>query len=486
MSKKDRNILIIIFAIFFLISFFTPITGDDWGNYITSKSGLRAILGSTIGMYFNWEGRLISRFFINLFTCPKILYNIIFSLLMVIVIFFTSKVEKKNRLFIILLMTLSMLLINNSIFTQTYLWVAGSITYFMPTALIAIYLFVYFKFLNNSKKYKKIYYVISSLFSFFIVMFVENIACAYIVLNILLLILYIHKYKKVNSLLILNIVFSTSGFIIMMLSPGTKYRNSIENIDFNKLSVFKKVEYNYPNLIIWTFAENAMLLILMNILNFIKIKKLNVSVLNKITLHFVSFISIVFMIIFNLMKYRILDISYNFGIIYFTFFGMLSVFLLLYQNDSIKRDLVLLFTGLFCNVVMLISPIYSARTALFTVVFLYILYVLNISRYINKEKMFSDILVVIIGMVTVILLTAYFNLFRFSLFQHKSVIEQRKNNQIVVYTSPSFLVHGLTPYSDYHVKVFKNYYKIKKEKQIIYKESKWKFFIFFDKKETIK
>ena len=69
---KEKKFLILIFAIFLIILFLSPISGDDWGNYLVGEQGIRHIIGQAIGMYFDWEGRFVSRLFINFLTYNKI------------------------------------------------------------------------------------------------------------------------------------------------------------------------------------------------------------------------------------------------------------------------------------------------------------------------------------------------------------------------------------------------------------------------------
>ena len=63
--NRNRLLYITIFCFFFLILTLSPISGDDWGNYLVGKIGLRHCFGQALGMYFTWEGRLLSRILIN-------------------------------------------------------------------------------------------------------------------------------------------------------------------------------------------------------------------------------------------------------------------------------------------------------------------------------------------------------------------------------------------------------------------------------------
>ena len=99
MKKYVKYVFVFVFFLF--LFWLSPISGDDWGNYIAGSNGLRSSLGVALGMYFDWEGRLISRVFINILTYHKWIWNIMNSLLIVGLVFCIEKIigndRKKNR-----------------------------------------------------------------------------------------------------------------------------------------------------------------------------------------------------------------------------------------------------------------------------------------------------------------------------------------------------------------------------------------------------
>ena len=98
--KKNKNILLYFIGIFIfyeIILFLCPIAGDDWGNYLVGQSGISTIIGNTIKLYKTWEGRIISRFLINILTYHKILWNIINGLFITMIPYFISKIIKPKH-----------------------------------------------------------------------------------------------------------------------------------------------------------------------------------------------------------------------------------------------------------------------------------------------------------------------------------------------------------------------------------------------------
>ena len=129
MKRREKYFLISLFVIFLVILILSPISGDDWGNYLVGQKGIRYMIGQAIGMYFDWEGRFVSRLFINLLTYHKWLWNIINSFLIVSIIYFTVKIiNPKNKKVIYLLSFFSIVLMNIYTFSQSVTWIAGNIT----------------------------------------------------------------------------------------------------------------------------------------------------------------------------------------------------------------------------------------------------------------------------------------------------------------------------------------------------------------------
>ena len=70
--KKTKKFYFIFFAFILFILFLSPISGDDWGNYLVGQNGIRHMIEQALRMYLSWEGRLGSRLLINFFITTKI------------------------------------------------------------------------------------------------------------------------------------------------------------------------------------------------------------------------------------------------------------------------------------------------------------------------------------------------------------------------------------------------------------------------------
>ena len=90
--KSNNKIYTGIFLFLLLIFFLSPISGDDWGNYLEGAQGIYHMFSQAVGMWFTWEGRLISRLLINILTYNKWLWNIVNATTIVGIMYYVNKI----------------------------------------------------------------------------------------------------------------------------------------------------------------------------------------------------------------------------------------------------------------------------------------------------------------------------------------------------------------------------------------------------------
>ncbi len=478
---------VMIFLCFMVLFYLSPISGDDWANYIAGSDGLRRSLGVALGMYFDWEGRLISRVFINILTYHKWLWNIVNAGVVTGTIFMSEKFGGKKK-FIFPLAVLLILGMNPYMFSQVIVWLAGNITYMFIVPVLLFYIY----FVLNNDKYNKWFVVIFSLVNLFGVMFVENMAVVFVIANIAILLYKYFKTKKIDKRIILYLVLSIIGTTAMLLSPGTRYRNSVENIEFNKLSIFGKIEYNLANFINFTFISNSLMLVMMSISSYLMI---NNNFKRKRDLK-LRILLICFMLIVPLMTIpsylfsvvgvnNILSIFSNasniFIIIYWIIYLVIYVWLL-YKDD--KKDLITLFIfllGLSSNIVMLISPTWGYRTTLFTYLMFSISSLRILDKYLKTEDVISYGSYGVVGLVGLLYFVFYINIYRCQLNVEKSIKEQLKSNSQIIYVDefPYYAPCNINPGNSFHMEKFKLYYNIPLDTEVKLVEGKWKYLIIY-------
>lgn len=474
--KSNNKIYIGIFLFLLLIFFLSPISGDDWGNFLEGAQGFHHMISQAIGMWFTWEGRLISRVLINILTYNKWLWNIVNSLVIVGIISYIERIVKfKNKKIMLVLTFATILFMNLFTFSQTVTWLAGNITYLFVIPLLLMYLYIIY-----NDKYNKFTNVLLVILNIIIPMFVEHMAILLILLNIYFIVKDYIKNKKINKRLIIYLIISILSFASMYFSPGNRIRSSMENLEFNELSLFGKIIYNIPNLIFYTYRINYFLIILLVVGNFILIKKNINNKLVRIILYLIELISIIFTSIYLLNSFNISTISINdnnvFVIIYFILLTIIN-FLLLIKN---KKELPILFysMGIISNLVMLMSPTWGYRTSLATYLFLSISYLIVIDEYYKKNKIIeiSTYIITILGMLFYLIF--YISIYRTNLANEK-MIKNNKSNRIELIAYPGFAPCNINPTDEYHLKRFKEYYKIKKEVEIEIINRNWKYLIFY-------
>ena len=477
--KSNNKIYIGIFLFLLLVFFLSPISGDDWGNHLEGIQGFHHMISQAVGMWFTWEGRFISRVLINILTCNKWLWNITNAIVIVGIINYVEKLVKfKNKKIMLLLLFSTILFMNIFTFSQTVTWIAGNITYLFVIPLILIYLYIIYN--DNYNKFTNVLLVILNII---IPMFVEHMAILLILLNIYFIVNDYTKNKKINKKLIIFLLISIISFGLMYFSPGNTIRKGMENLEFNKLSLFGKIMYNIPNLVFYTYRINYFLIILLVIGNFILIKKHIQNKLLRITLHLIELISILFTGIYLLNNFNIntINISDNniFVIIYFVLLTIINFILLIKNKD--KLPIIFYSMGIISNGVMLMSPTWGYRTSLATYLFLSICYLIIIDKYLKKNNLIKtiNILITLIGML--FYLVFYISIYRTNLANEKMIKDAIKNNtnRIELIAYPGFAPCNINPTNEYHLKRFKEYYHIKDDVEIVIVNRNWKYVIFY-------
>lgn len=478
---KKKIFFISIFVFFLIIFFLSPISGDDWGNYLVGKTGFYKSITEAVGMYFSWEGRLISRVLINILTYQKTLWNIVNSLVITGTVYLIIRIINPKKKIIYLLALLAFLLMNIFTFSQVVPWLAGNITYLFVIPLLLLYFYYIFE---DDKKL-----IISfSILNLVMTMFVEHMAIILVLSNILFVIYRYIKNKKIDKELILYLIMSIFGTVVMLLSPGSLYRSSVENIEFNKLSLIAKLIYNIPNFIYYTFIINPYMIILLSISNIYLIRKnINNKLLKILLIIFMNVIPLltsVLYIISNIKPIYIFLLDSNSIVlwIFYIIYILMFIYLIIKNNKSIfNKEMFFFIIGISSNLVMMVSPTWGYRTSLATYIFLCIFSLIIISNNIKERKVYNTILSLGVILCSIFYMVLYISIFR-QYKENKTIIEKgikNKSKVIEIYKYPYFVNCNINPDNEYHLKMFKNYYNISEDTEIILLDNNWKYLILY-------
>ena len=484
MKKKVKYLA--LFGIFLLLLSLSPIAGDDWGNYLVGKLGIKNAFQSAWTLYFNWEGRLVSRILINILTYHKYLWNIVNAILLVVFVYGVEKLIGQNKKYIFALVGLLLFGMNPYMFSQVIVWLAGNMTYFF----IVPVLIIYFYFLIRYDHYNKWFKILFCFINFLGTMFVENMALVFVIGNILVCIYKYIKSNKIDKWILLYLVFAISGTAFMLLSPGTKYRSSIENIEFNQLSFFEKILRNIPNFIYYTFTSNTFLLFLMGCSNCLLVwKHIRNKWLKFVSVFYILVGSILTIVIYPLSlaemnRFDFLINTNNIFVIGYWLIYFIIMSVLLYVEDRQDGRVILLFLiGLVGNVVMLLSPTWGYRTAFFTYMMFGICSIIILARYLEENKWNIIVSEALLGVICVIYVIFYINIYICQKELEKNIVNQVESHAEVIYIDafPAFANCNINPENEYHLAKFKQYYGIDANVKISLVRDKWKYVIFYIK-----
>ncbi len=484
--KIERKEIVLLSSIFFFfcsIFLLIPITGDDWYNYVVGKEGVISSIQHSISMYFSWEGRIVSRILIYLLTPHRIIYSIITSFLITLLCYFIANFyQTKYKFFIYFVTVFFLLTLENTMWTQSFLWVAGSVTYLFPCVLLIGYFYFYFHYIRNRKKFFWYHYFISSLFSFFVTMFVENLAFAYVLFHLFLFCYHYYKTKEIDLYLVFNGLSGFLGAFLMLISPGSQARALVDDINFHQLSLIGKIKFNIPNFLHYTFLCNIPFLILVFILTLLLCQKLE-----KFKFFITFLVRIFFLFLISTLLLHQMNISnilwdFLFLHLYLLVFVIgifvLFLFYLFLKNFSFSKLTFFFFSiiiGLSSNFIMFLSPVWGGRVALFTTIvlffsFLYFLFMMIEERKIRFSTFIVPVCFVFLFSFMLFTLFQYYQVYRFTVLREKCIKNQLEKNSsyITIYTMPKLLLWGNDPYDDFHIEYFKKYYHISDDKKIIY------------------
>lgn len=484
---KENKSYLILFILFFIILCLSPICGDDWSNYLEGLNGFRHMLGQTLGMYFDWEGRLVSRLLINVLTYNKLLWNIVNSLVLVSTIYLIIKISKpkhKKALFYLTLLLIP--LMNIFTFSQTVVWIAGNITYLFVIPLLLFYFYYIFTHQNNNKKT----IIFLTFLNLIMTMFVEHMGLVLVIGNILILLNRYLKNKKFDKEVLIYLIASIIGITSMLLSPGSAKRSHIENVSFNNLSFFGKIFTNLPNFIFYTYTSNYYMLFLMVISNYFLVKNFiknkPLSITSYLYLLIIPLVTIVLYLL-NAINLISLDLNNLFLIIYYIIYTLIDLYLIFIFTQKYKDSKALFFflLGLVANGVMLMSPTWGPRTCLATYLFLSISYLMIIDKYLKEKKFLNYALLTLNCFFYIIYLILYISVHKQYIYNYNIIKKQLQENKetITIVRYPYYVNCNINPDNSFHIEKFKKYYNIPLDKELVLVDNNWKYLIFYKEKD---
>ena len=201
----------------FVLIFKQPYRLDDltWGGVIGEQR--------LADLFSDYNGRYIGNFVVLFLTrIPVILRSLIQELFVVILLIESYLILKKDRMsssmFLILYFTMPL-----PILSQSVLWISGFSNYCVSAVLVLLVLLVDFRCLEKNEDGKKDSVEGILLFDLCVIsgqLILETATIYIIVLSIVVLALYIKRYKGINAILVSQLISSIIGAVIMFMNAS--------------------------------------------------------------------------------------------------------------------------------------------------------------------------------------------------------------------------------------------------------------------------
>ncbi|MCI6272264.1 MAG: DUF6056 family protein [Erysipelotrichaceae bacterium] len=484
--KQHRDIFIIgvfsIFIMFFFlyISYLTPLAGDDWGYAVMGRNGNPFM--QAFKLYLSWSGRYFSELFGLIMTNNKWLWNIVNSIMFTAIFYGIVKLFNKNIILICFTVIALIFSVPNILRIETYTFIMGN-TYVVPLVFIIIYINIVKRIIFESKEFKKSIFYLCLALNIYIPLCIENIAAILGFLNVLIVIYCFFSNKKLLNKFIIILFVSILGIAILRLSPGSTYRLLRDNPEWKTLSIFNKISINWLNFLNYTFVKNNYLIFTLSTVLILFSFKHNKLL---IPFYFLGVIVSISQQLFSKTNINFLkmffDIFYSrSAVLFLTVFYLIYIISIFYLLRPLKKDkyfegityLMLAGTG---NLVMLISPIYGARSSLYTVYFLIIFICFILSIIDINNKLFT---IMVFGFSTLTFLKINEYLYKYRLVNdymkiRNMEIEYYVNNPDVkeawLIRMPETFIHSadIEEWDTNHMEVFKAYYGINPDMKLIF------------------
>lgn len=481
MSNKRKSVHIyymigVFFLFYFYISYCAPMTGDDWGYALQAQSN--STLYWAIEHYQNWAGRFLSEWYGLLITNHKGLWNLLnagFFTSILVSLWKLSTKDKKKDILLLLIGIFLILSVNKRLRIQTYTWMIGS-TYVIPLVMIFIYIDKLhgWIFHNQLSKYDYLLFVV---LNGSIPLFMENAAVLLLVINVLVLFYMLFQDKQKARVACINTIISFIGVLIILLSPGARNRLMMHHIDFSQLSIFQKIARNWIAFLNNTFVYHIALMRTLSISSFLLVIQRWIRnqigygqmILLLLGIGF-QLIQSYFRLFTNFEIQRNVVVS-SVGSFLFVCSLVLICFYLFQDREKKLFGFLILIGALSANGVMLLSPIFSIRSSIYTVFLLFLLTLLIIEEMEIKQPVGKG-LVVGVGIVVLLQGIHYIAMYRvvhevdFIRQQQISYYQDHPEEETIhILGFPNDVVHSafIPPSDTYHIDTFKSYYQLNEE-----------------------
>lgn len=475
---KPHLLTLYVFILFFIISVWSPLAGDDWGYAVNGLHENPLVLA--FQFYQSWSGRFFSELYGFLVTPHKFIWNLLNPALFTLIYITIQKIIKPRYPWLTaLLLLVWMISVKDELRMETYTWLMGT-TYVIPLALSLVFWSNTFLLKDMKLSYTWLQRIIFSLILFWIGLTMENVA-AVMILWLVIIVLYV-KFKegKWDITWIFFLSISILSFLLLRLSPGASLRLIRDHAQWAQMGLWNQLKTQYPLFIQHTYLDSKVFwlsftLIFAWVIFQLKFKHRWFG-LALLTPAILSSVSLTLSSRFNIDLGFFTDPSSLFNAFYWWIYSVYLFYTLskLQSEDSRKAIFFLLGAGV-SNGVMMLSPIFGFRSSLFTLYYLFVvgLILLNTLTLKNSKTILSVGFTILIIVYSNQLITKY---------KLVHTTDQIRQEQIAYYKDhpdekeawliryPIYTIHSgdVEEWDTYHMEVFKSYYGLNQEVHLIF------------------
>ena len=210
LSKKDLSFTVLLFAVFAVLVYWFPASGDDWAW--GSRLGMERLRDGFAG----YNGRYLGNLLVMALTRSELL-NMVLTGVSLVCVCLLPKVFAGNKGFLPYAFgTMLFLLMSRGMFVQSVVWTSGFSNYVPPILLTFLYvLMVQDVFDDQLPKYSMSDAVISAVIGFSAALFMENVTLYNLAASGAILAMAFLRFRKVCAVHLAHFAGCIGGTVLM-------------------------------------------------------------------------------------------------------------------------------------------------------------------------------------------------------------------------------------------------------------------------------
>jgi len=254
-------VIAVIYISIFIFSEYRPFSSDEFNySHITwtdhKLAGFKDILASMVILYNNWTGRIPAQFLISFFLFSgKLFFSILNGVVYLSILLLISwHAQSKGKVNIITFLLASALVLYQApVFSETVIWLSGSLNYLWPSTILLLFIALYkdnftYKYILNTFRIFDNH--IFNKFTLNILLFVLSVFAGWSQENTSLLgasflfLYFLENFKNYKNILWYGIAGYFIGFFLLFLAPGNFQRAGSEKIHISISKIIDLLNYN--------------------------------------------------------------------------------------------------------------------------------------------------------------------------------------------------------------------------------------------------